>query len=158
MTQVNTRRPPQVTQEGKTDPFVHDEGDCRHRRQHRGGMDPTMNSEKHRGPEALKRHARRRVKGRVRSPNWQVASGQSGFWETSTSLRKLACGAPPCSSSPRKRGPRACPGMNRGRALSLQLPAKITPLPIMALDQLQFPRAPPFLDALFAEDASAMVS
>ena len=24
MTQVNTRRPPQVTQEGKTDPFVHE--------------------------------------------------------------------------------------------------------------------------------------
>ena len=42
--------------------------------------------------------------------------------------------------------------MNRGRALSRQLLVKITPLPIMALDQLQFPRAAPFLDALFAED------
>ena len=41
--------------------------------------------------------------------------------------------------------------MNRGRALLRQLVVKITPLPIMALDQLQFPRAAPFLDALFAE-------
>ena len=42
--------------------------------------------------------------------------------------------------------------MNRERALSPKLLVKITPLPIMALDQLQFPRAAPFLDALFAED------
>jgi hypothetical protein len=42
--------------------------------------------------------------------------------------------------------------MNRGRALARQLLVKITPLPIMALDQPQFPRAAPFLDALFAED------
>jgi hypothetical protein len=45
-------------------------------------------------------------------------------------------------------------GVNRGRALSRQLLVKITPLPIMALDQLQFPRAAPFLDALFAEERS----
>jgi hypothetical protein len=48
--------------------------------------------------------------------------------------------------------PEPAPGVNRGRALSPQLRAKITPLPIMALDQLKFPRAAPFLDPLFAED------
>ena len=42
--------------------------------------------------------------------------------------------------------------MNRGRALLRQLVVKIMPLRIVALDQLQFPRAAPFLDALFAED------
>ena len=39
-----------------------------------------------------------------------------------------------------------------GRALSGKLIVKIAPLRIMALDQLQFLRTPPFLDAFFAED------
>ena len=111
-----------MTQEGKTDPFVHEKEIAAIAASiaavwTASAVSATVivppndeialdDSEKHRGPEALKRHARRRVKGRVRSPNWQVASGQSGFWETSTSLRKLAGGTPPCSSSPRKRGPR----------------------------------------------------
>src|SRR6202048_232135 len=46
----------------------------------------------------------------------------------------------PLSSFPRKREP-------RGQALSRKLIVKIAPLRIMALDQLQFPRTPPFLDA-----------
>ena len=77
----------------------------------------------------------------------------------STSLRKLACGTPVrrprASGDPEPAplfGPGAGSGMNRGRALSPQLLVKITPLPIMALEQLQFPSAAPFLDALFAED------
>ena len=125
--------------------------------------------------------------------------------DASTSLRKLACGTPPCSSSPRKRlsanpadrqfvvpaqartqgqateipgfplsrerrakgaklgyaeldyslasgDPEPAPGMNRGRALLRQLVVKIMPLRIVALNQLKFPRAAPFLDPLFAED------
>jgi hypothetical protein len=42
--------------------------------------------------------------------------------------------------------------MNRGRALLHQLVVKITPLRIVALNELKFPRAAPFLDPLFAED------
>ena len=42
--------------------------------------------------------------------------------------------------------------MNRGRALLRQLVVKITPQRIVALNQLKFPRASPFLDPLFAED------
>jgi hypothetical protein len=41
--------------------------------------------------------------------------------------------------------------MNGGRALLRQLVVKIMPLRIVALNQLQFSRAAPFLDALFAE-------
>ena len=39
-----------------------------------------------------------------------------------------------------------------GRALLRQLVVKIMPLRIVALNQLKFPRATPFLDPLFAED------
>jgi hypothetical protein len=42
--------------------------------------------------------------------------------------------------------------MNRGQALLRQLVVKITPLRIIALDQLQFPRTVPFLDTFFAKD------
>jgi hypothetical protein len=48
--------------------------------------------------------------------------------------------------------PGAGSGMNRGRALLRQLVVKIMPLRIVALNQLKFPRAAPFLDPLFAED------
>jgi hypothetical protein len=40
----------------------------------------------------------------------------------------------------------------QGQTLSRQLTAKIEPSRIMALDQHQFPRTAPLLDALFAED------
>src|SRR5215469_15195103 len=40
----------------------------------------------------------------------------------------------------------------QGKRRLRQLIPKIAPLWIMALDQLQFPRTAPFLDALFAED------
>ena len=39
-----------------------------------------------------------------------------------------------------------------GRALLRQLVVKITPLRVVALNQLKFPRAAPFLDPFFAED------
>ena len=42
--------------------------------------------------------------------------------------------------------------MNRGRTLSRQRVVKITPLQVVALNQLKLPRAPPFLDPLFAEN------
>ena len=54
---------------------------------------------------------------------------------------------------PRESGdPGPAPGMNRGQGRLRQLIPKITPLWIMALDQLQLPRTAPFLDTLFTED------
>src|ERR1700730_1383637 len=38
-----------------------------------------------------------------------------------------------------------------GQAILYQLVAEILPLPILALNQLQFPRSPPFLDLAFHE-------
>src|SRR5215469_11579072 len=52
---------------------------------------------------------------------------------------------------PRKRGPRTAPGVNRGAALNRQLIIKVAPLRVMALNQFELPRAPPFLEPLFAQ-------
>src|SRR5215212_10130142 len=61
-------------------------------------------------------------------------------------------GLPP-TRRPRASGdPEPAPGMNRGRAFLHQLVVKITPLRIVALNQLKFPGAAPFLDPLFAEN------
>ena len=80
-----------------------------------------------------------------------VAGGGAATGPPSTSLQKLAYRT--SARRPRASGdPEPAPGMNRGRALLRQLVVKIMPLPIVALNQLKFPRAAPFLDPLFAED------
>ena len=40
----------------------------------------------------------------------------------------------------------------QGQTLNRQLIVEIVPLRIMALDQFELPGAPPFFDALFAQD------
>ena len=55
-------------------------------------------------------------------------------------------------SSPRKRGPRACPWPEQGARLRCQLIVKIPPLRIVLLYQFQLPNSSPFLDPLLPQN------
>ena len=48
--------------------------------------------------------------------------------------------------------PRAGSGWNGGQTLDRQFVLEVAPMRIMALDKLELPGTPPFLDPLFSQD------